>query len=139
MEKLEKCNPQPDGSKSTSYVGVVSGIAVESSEKEDGSASRKPLFKRPTITGTADVDLQDISVTSITVKPKPPRFWLYLTGLNPKITTKDVKLIVERCLDTTLDRDPMLLVRKNVDYSRYSFVSYRIGLDTTLRAQQKKK
>ncbi|KAL9697807.1 hypothetical protein quinque_001248 [Culex quinquefasciatus] len=133
MEKIEKCTSPSECCKSTSYAAVASGQCEVSEREKDSVVVQKPRVKRPTISGTGEVNLQDLSVTSITVEPRPQRFWLYLTGLNPKINTNDVKLIVERCLGTSLDLDPKLLVPKDTDCSRYRFVSYRIGLDPKLR------
>lgn len=129
---MEKCTSPSECCKSTSYA-VASGQSEVSEREKDNVVVQKPRVKRLTISGTGEVNLQDLSVTSITLEPRPQRFWLYLTGLNPKINTNDVKLIVERCLGTSMDLDPKLLVPKDTDCSRYKFVSYRIGLDPKLR------
>ncbi|XP_055605197.1 uncharacterized protein LOC129753402 [Uranotaenia lowii] len=87
-----------------------------------------------TSNGTSDIDLSDLLLTCpIAAALPPPRFWIYLSGFNPKITDDDVVKITKRCLNTTNDIEAFRLVPRNVDDSRYSFVSYKIGVDIELK------
>ena len=84
--------------------------------------------------GTNTVDLSDLSVPSITSGTAQKCFWLYLSGLNPKITDNDVLKIVTRCLHETKPIVVTRLVQRGADTSNYSFVSYKIGLDPDVKA-----
>ncbi|XP_055589245.1 uncharacterized protein LOC129741530 [Uranotaenia lowii] len=90
---------------------------------------------RPSISnGTSNIDLSDLLLTCpIAAAVPPPKCWVYLSGFNPKITNDDVVKIAKRCLNTTNEIEAFRLVPKNVDDSRYSFVSYKIGVDMALK------
>lgn len=83
--------------------------------------------------GTRAIDLSDLSIGPIVPAPKPPRFWLYLSGFQPLISPDDVQKIVCRCLDTSTPCDVIRLVPKGMDVSNMSFVSFKIGLDPSLQ------
>lgn len=83
--------------------------------------------------GTNTVDLSDLSVPSVASVAAQKCFWLYLSGLNPKITDSDVTKIVSRCLNATEPVAVIRLVQRGVDTSNFSYVSYKIGLDPAVK------
>ena len=83
--------------------------------------------------GTKTVDLSGLSVPFITPAAAPQKFWLYLTGFQPLITTDDVQTIVSRCLELTSPVDIIRLVPKGKDVSNMTFVSFKIGLDPAFK------
>lgn len=106
----------------------------------------KPGVKRPRVEqydstslasdrGTRTIDLSELSIGSIVPAPVPPKFWLYLSGFQPLISPDDVQKIVTRCLDLTSPCDVIRLVPKGKDVSNMSFVSFKIGLDPSLKQQ----
>ena len=85
--------------------------------------------------GTGEVDLSDLSVPFITPAVSPPKFWLYLSGFQPLITNDDVQKIVARCLNLTNSFDVIRLVPKGADTTNMSYISFKIGLDLSLKQQ----
>ncbi|XP_055608386.1 uncharacterized protein LOC129755769 [Uranotaenia lowii] len=85
------------------------------------------------MTGTKSIDLSDLSVPFVVPPPPAPKFWLYLAGLQPQITDEDVNKIVSRCLDITSSVEVKRLLPKGVDGSTRRFVSFKIGLDPSLK------
>lgn len=83
--------------------------------------------------GTRTIDLSDLSIGSIIPTPAPPKFWLYLSGFQPLISIEDVQKIVTRCLDLSAPGEVIRLVPKGKDVSNMSFVSFKIGLDPSIR------
>ena len=79
--------------------------------------------------GENDIDLSDLSVPSIVPVAVQNRFWLYLSGLNPQLSDSDIQKIISRCLHTTEPVIAVRLVRKGIDTSNFTYVSYKIGLD----------
>lgn len=81
------------------------------------------------------MDFSDLSIPFITPAASPPKFWLYLSGFQPKISDDDVQKIVARCLDL---RDPFEVIRlvpKGADTKNMSFISFKIGLELALKQQ----
>lgn len=88
----------------------------------------------PTRTGTNPIDLTGLSTASIVAQAPPPKFWLYLAGFNPRITNDDVGIIVSRCLNLPdSPKDIARLVAREKDVNTLSFVSFKIGLDPSLK------
>ncbi|XP_055522916.1 uncharacterized protein LOC129717096 [Wyeomyia smithii] len=83
--------------------------------------------------GKNNIDLSDLSVPSIVPVAAKNRSWLYLSGLNPKVTDGDIQKIISRCLHTTEHVVAVRLVRKGIDTSNLSYVSHKIGLDPDLK------
>lgn len=80
--------------------------------------------------GTSDIDFSDLQLSCpITANAPPSKFWVYLSGFNPRIIDDDVVKIVKRCLSIESDIDVHRLVPKNADFSNYTFVSYKVGLN----------
>lgn len=93
----------------------------------------KPKIHAPSDCGTNEVDLSDLSVPSIV--RDADKFWLYLSALNPRITDSDVQKIVSRCLNTPDPVEVIRLVPKDKNTAGWSFVSYKIGLCTEMKAK----
>lgn len=91
----------------------------------------RPIVQPPPECGTKNVDLSDLSVS--TVVRNVEKFWLYLSGLNPLITDDDVQKIVCRCLNVPAPTDVIRLVPKGKDVAELSFVSYKISLDPDMK------
>lgn len=85
--------------------------------------------------GTRNIDLGDLSIDTIIPVPTPPKFWLYLSGFQPLISTDDVQKIVTRCMDLSSPCDVVRLVPKGKDVSNMSFVSFKIGFDPSVKEQ----
>lgn len=83
--------------------------------------------------GTNNVDFSNLSVASVTQASVPVKFWLYLSGLNPKITDNDVQKVVSKCLRISDAADVVRLVPKDKEVANLTFVSYKIGLDPELK------
>lgn len=85
------------------------------------------------VRGTNAIDLSDLSVPCLTPPISPPKFWLYLSGLHPLITAEDIQKITSRCLDLTTPADVVRLVPKEVDMTKLTFISFKVGLDPSLK------
>lgn len=83
--------------------------------------------------GTKSVDLSDLSVPFITPAVSAPKFWLYLSGFQPLVTTEDMRKIIERCLEVAAPMDIVRLTPKDKDVSTLTFISFKIGLDPALK------
>lgn len=123
-------NQQAGGSTQTPFASVVAGGSSFKPGTGQRGNKRRRCDERPSRTGTKTVVFEKLSISNITPKPDPPRFWLYLAGFNPLITDDDIKLIVSQCMGLPdLHPEVTKLVKKDADTSRYSFVSFRVGLD----------
>lgn len=83
--------------------------------------------------GTGDVELTDLSVSNLVPATESALFWLYLSGLNPQVSADDISKVVRSCLQTEDDVKSIKLVPKNVDLTRLTFVSFKVGLPLTLK------
>lgn len=94
-------------------------------------------FSRPSIpSGTGDLDLSDLQLSCpIAPTAPPPKFWMYLSGFNPRISDDDVEKVVKRCVGSEGEIEVSRLVPKDADTSSYTFVSFRVGLDPTLKCK----
>lgn len=123
-------NQQAGGSTQAPFASVVAGGSSFKPGTGQRGNKRRRCDERPSRTGTKTVVFEKLSISNITPKPDPPRFWLYLAGFNPLITDDDIKLIVSQCMGLPdLHPEVTKLVKKDADTSRYSFVSFRVGLD----------
>lgn len=76
----------------------------------------------------------DSSVKSVPVCAKPVnKFWLYLSRIRPDVTNEEVLAMVRANLDTTQDPEVVKLVAKGTDTSSMTFVSFKVGLDPSLK------
>lgn len=139
-EVVDKLGKKVDGLASTQAGGGQTNQLLTPSLR----AWPKPGMKRPRVEqydstslssdrGTRTIDLSDLSIGSIVPTPAPPKFWLYLSGFQPRISPDDVQKIVARCLDISTPCDVTRLVPKGRDVSNMSFVSFKIGLDPSLQ------
>lgn len=85
------------------------------------------------VQGTKIVDLSDLSVPNIIPEEPRPKFWLYLTGFHPQTSNDDITKIVTRSMDCNDAIDVVKLVPREADLSKLSFVSFKIGLNPTLK------
>lgn len=126
-KKIDDLTDKPHPRQSVSVTPSWPKLGVKRPRNE------RPDIGVPVVQGTKTIDLSDLSVPSISPTVQPEKFWLYLSRLNPLITDNDVQNIVSRCLDIT---DPAVVVRlvpKGMDVSRMTFVSFKIGLDPSVR------
>lgn len=141
-EAVDKLGKKVDGlaSKQPHPAGVRTNQLLTPSLR----AWPKPGAKRPRMEpydpaslaagrGTRAIDFTDLSIGSIVPAPTPAKFWLYLSGFQPLISPDDVQKIVSRCLDTNLPCDVIRLVPKGKDVSNMSFVSFKIGIEPSLK------
>lgn len=126
-KKVDNLSANPQRIPSVSVTPVWPKIGAKR-RREDRPDTNIPIAR-----GTNTMDLSDLSVASISPVAKPELFWLYLSRLNPLITDNDVQNIVSRCLGTTVPVDTIRLVPKGKDLSNVTFVSYKIGLDPSLK------
>lgn len=99
-----------------------------------GSNGEPVEVAEPIPTGTSDIDLSELQLSCpIAARVQPAKFWIYLSGFNPRITDDDVTKVVKRCLATDDDIEVHRLVPKDADVSRYTFISYKVGLDPALQ------
>lgn len=102
------------------YAEVAGGVQRLAKEKMPSPQAHE---------GTKLIDFSGLSVPSIAATPPAPKFWLYLTGFDPRLTNDDMGVIVSRCLDLVVpSTDIKRLVKQGADTSGWSFVSYKIGL-----------
>lgn len=87
----------------------------------------------PSDRGTNTIDLSDLSVSCLTPAVSPPKFWLYLSGLHPLVTAEDIQKIASRCLKLTVPADVVRLVPMGVDIAKLSFISFKVGLDPSIK------
>ena len=83
------------------------------------------------VQGTGDIDIDGISAPMLTPAPTTPLFWLYLSGFHPQVTAEDIEKIVGQCLPIDGPLRATKLVPKDVDISRLTFVSFKVGLSPT--------
>lgn len=131
LKKMEKMSSEtnPDNPSNTS------NSRSAKRRRRDFPDDAEDFPQLPSCRGTNAVDLSVLSLSCNIVNEVPPdnRFYIYLRGLNPKITDDDVVKLTKFCLKTTADLKVGRLVPKNADVSRYTFVSYKIGVDPSLK------
>lgn len=111
----------------------LTSLSVKRRKGDNGQSVPVTASQAAISHGTKDLDLSDLSIPEICSPPAPPKFWLYLAGLNPKITDNDVIKIVSRCLEIEDKIDVVRLVPKGADTSSYTYVSYKIGLEPAFK------
>lgn len=131
-EKVDKCIPTDNtperSSNRTSKGNAWPRFGVKRRRGNEG----EPIGAS-SVRGTNTVDLSDLSVPSLTPPISPPKFWLYLSGLHPRITVEDIQKIAARCLDSTTPADVVRLVPKEADLAKLTFISFKVGLDPSLK------
>lgn len=120
-------------------VAAVASKTREATFRDVNKVPRNPLKRRrvdedfaSVVQGTADIDIDGISAPMLTPAATPPLFWLYLSGFHPQVTAEDIEKIVGRCLPV-IDGPirATKLVPKDVDISKLTFVSFKVGLPPT--------
>ena len=137
VESMSQKPPHCDG-----FVGTPANLSAAANLSTPIWPARNPKRRRADrmpleITsdrGTNTVDLSDLSVSSVASVVAKKCFWLYLSGLNPKVTDNDVQKIVSRCLNSIEPVAVVWLVRKGIDTTNYSYISYKIGLDPDVKS-----
>lgn len=61
------------------------------------------------------------------------KFWLYLSKIRPDVTVEAVSAMIKANLDLTSDPTVVKLVPRDKDISTLSFVSFKVGLDPSLK------
>lgn len=75
---------------------------------------------------------QDIVSVPVTEKPSN-KFWLYLSRIRPDVTNEAISEMVKANLETDIEPHVVKLVAKGADTSNMSFVSFKVGLDPSLK------
>lgn len=76
------------------------------------------------------------NTVSVAISAKPTsKFWLYLSRIRPDVTNADMSAMVRANLE--LDQDPEIikLVAKGADISNMTFISFKVGLEPSLKAK----
>lgn len=103
------------------------------------STRRRRLFGKPdkpqphpAITGTSES--VSPSFGNIVAAAPSPKFWLYLSRISRDVTPEQVRALVSNRLDTD-DVEVVRLVAKNRDLSTLSFVSFKVGLNNSVKGR----
>ena len=67
-----------------------------------------------------------------TVANPEPRFWLFFTNISPDVTPDDMANLVKSKLNTN-DIHVRRLTKYDADLSRQTFVSFKVGIPSTLK------
>lgn len=107
-------------------------------QQQSGSTRQPPSKRRrqedigshkPLLGGTKIVP--DASVITV---PEPIQlFWVYLSRIHPSAKLEAVEKLVKDCLKCEEAVRVIPLVKRGIDTSRLSFVSYKIGIDPKFR------
>lgn len=75
------------------------------------------------------------SVLVKTVSPPEEMFWLYLSAFDPSTSDGEISSFVKKCMDLTGDVEPKVsrLVPKDKDPATLSFVTFKVGLNKSLK------
>ena len=92
------------------------------------AAERNPVSR-----GTKELNLCDSSFSNLISEISPPKFWLYIVGLNTNTTPDEVKQLVCNCLEIDGNVDIIRLVPKGADISTYTTISFKIAMDPVLK------
>lgn len=118
-----------DASSSAQFRSVLPRI-----KRPRETADRETPKARPTeklIVGTKSVDKGIFTVDTI-AKP-PEKFWIYLSRIARHVTEADVTELVKVSLNTELPIDVKKLVRKDTDLEQLAFISFKVGVDKSLK------
>lgn len=96
--------------------------------RDDGSPTSKPL-----VGGTKEVMDENAFAEIITVPEPTELFWLYLSRIHPSVKSESVEKLVKDCVQCEDPIKVVPLVKKGVDTSRMSFISYKVGMATKHR------
>lgn len=96
--------------------------------REDGLLISKPL-----IGGTKAVTDDSVFTEVLTVPEPTEQFWLYLSRIHPSVKLESVEKLVKDCVKCEDPVKVVPLVKRGVDTSRMSFISFKVGMATNLR------
>ncbi|XP_055543726.1 uncharacterized protein LOC129729247 [Wyeomyia smithii] len=138
VDNISSASTQNKYSAASPLLGVPSesgtGVWPRLSAKRrrgDYDQSTRPASNK----GTKAIDFENLSVPFIMPAAPKPVFWLYLSGFQPLISDDDVEKIVSRCLDINDPINVTRLVPKGKDVSQMTFLSFKIGLDPSIKQQ----
>lgn len=101
------------------------------------STRRRRLFSKPNklpsqpvMPGTSES--VSPSIGNIVATAPIPKFWLYLSRISRDVTSEQVRALVSHRLGTD-DVEVVRLVAKNRDVSTLSFVSFKVGLNSSVK------
>lgn len=83
------------------------------------------------IGGTKEIENGHLTVETV-AKP-PEKFWLYLSRIARHVTEDDVSELVKKCLQTQQPIDVRKLVRKDADLKQFAFISFKVGVEKSLK------
>ncbi|EJY57505.1 AAEL017170-PA [Aedes aegypti] len=94
--------------------------------RDDGFSREKPSNSRGT---------KPASEMIRTVAPPEELFWVYLSAFDPNTSENDMVEFVKNCMELTADVEPkaVKLVPKDKDLSTLSFVTFKIGVNKSLK------
>lgn len=78
---------------------------------------------------------RDQTVVSVPVSEKPAsKFWLYLSRIKPDVSNEAICAMVKANMGLETDPEVVKLVAKGTDTSNMTFISFKVGLDPTLKS-----
>lgn len=92
--------------------------------RDDGSVSNKPLVGGTKIVADANV---------LTVPEPIELFWVYLSRIHPSVKPDAVEQLVKDCLHCEGIIKAIPLVKRGIDTNRLNFISFKVGIDPSLR------
>lgn len=111
--------------------------------RESASSSRQPPSKRrrddelvfnPAVTKPLLGGTKEMSNAGIVTVPEPVQlFWVYLSRIHPSVKPEAIEKLVKDCLQSEGTVKAVPLVKRGIDSTRLSFISYKIGIDPKLR------
>lgn len=86
-------------------------------------------ISKPLVGGT-----KIVAESSVITVPEPVELlWMYLSRIHPNVTPDAVEKLVKECIEGADTIKAIPLVKRGVDTSRMSFISYKIGIDPKFR------
>lgn len=110
----------------------TSGVMSTRRRRLFGKPSVSKSQKQPLMLGTAES--LSPSLGNFAAAAPSQKFWLYLSRISREVTVEQVRALASRRLGTD-DVDVVKLVGKGRDVSTLSFISFKIGLDTTVKSK----
>lgn len=111
---------------------TTSGIASTRRRRLFGKPSTSKAQSKPLMLGTSES--LSPSLGNLAATAPRQKFWLYLSRISCDVTVEQVRALVSRRLGTD-DVNVVRLVGKGRDVSTLSFISFKIGLNTDVKAK----
>ncbi|XP_053698816.1 uncharacterized protein LOC128745764 [Sabethes cyaneus] len=70
---------------------------------------------------------------NLIVSQSNPKFWLFLSRFSPHATVDEIAGLVQQNLETDQTVDVVKLVRKDTDLDQLKFVSFKVGIDPSMK------